>query len=110
MENSEALNAAADHIQIFGHRKHGLGEQGQPTCALGALQAVTGGRDANGWMQPGIKLLRYIERPDVAVWNNAPERTAEDVIAAMRACALIEAAREEQDAAWESYAANVVSA
>jgi hypothetical protein len=41
-------------------------------------------------------------------WNDNQD-SAQPVIATLRACAVIEAAREEQDAAWETYAA-VVSA
>lgn len=37
-------------------------------------------------------------------WNDAPDRTASEVIEVLRACALIESAREEQEAAWETYA------
>jgi hypothetical protein len=37
-------------------------------------------------------------------WNDRGSRTAAEVIEVLRACAVIEAAREEQDAAWETYA------
>jgi hypothetical protein len=37
-------------------------------------------------------------------WNDEPGRTASEVIEVLRATALIESAREEQDAAWETYA------
>lgn len=106
MNTSDVLNKAADHIQRFGHMKgDGFGEGPvlmAPACIIGAIGVATDfavGCDES----VATGSVRNYLGGSVVAWNDAPERTAAEVIEVLRACAVIEQAREEQDAAWATY-------
>jgi hypothetical protein len=114
VETSEVLDLAADHLRrngLFKGGAHGEGDlRTAPACTVGAitLMAIWGNDRAAG--NVAIDQVRDYIGGDVVAWSDAPGRTAEEVVEALRACAVIEAAREEQDAAWETYAPQVVTA
>jgi len=80
---------AADLIEQRGHAKNILEDSNGSLCFVGALSmAVTGYSDAID-LRVGIgiqKMFPFIGQNPVD-WNNAPERTKEEVVSAMRACA-----------------------
>lgn len=96
MEISEVLYGAADHIERYGHC---VGETYQdprnfresPACIIGAMGATTCG-DTN----PAIAAFdRYIgQRHGTPDWSDSHSQP--EVVAALRACAVIEAARESE--------------
>lgn len=96
MNISEALHLGADHIQKFGHIKgvgHGRGSvMTAPSCVIGALNIATLEEPA-AW-SPAISAVASHVGGNVVSWNDAPERTAAEVIETLRACAVIEAAKE----------------
>lgn len=84
---------SADRIECRGHAKDVLCSDDGAVCFRGALV------DAQSWRTFCylLPIHRLAERNmvsflgiqyGVVAWNNAPERTAEEVITAMRACAL----------------------
>lgn len=83
----QLLDAAA-LIEARGHCKHTRLSEGR-FCVLGAIsQVVTG----NPWKlfsenEPCATFARHLGVRAPALWNNAPDRTAEDVIMALRECA-----------------------
>lgn len=110
MKTSEVLLEAARLIDERGWAKGGgwhpqPGDTG-PVCVEGAFNALLGRRmkfECPVWRAFGEYLST---RDDVHInpasglpvqwyWNDHPRRTAEEVTAALRAAALIEAAREE---------------
>ena len=107
MQTSEVLNLAADLIQKKGHWKGGQWDGG--TCAA---NAITDSQGNVSNLEPYHALCGYLGKSDIGdifEWNDAPGRTAAEVIEVLRACAVIEAARQEQDAAWETYAGLVTA-
>jgi hypothetical protein len=119
MKTSEVLNRAADVIQRDGWYQGGYSPDadkamttlvGRPVCALGAihvaadewllwfedLQCWAGGRTPVTDVVAKI-LARHIDHPDLFIpaWNDHEGRTAAEVIEALRAAAIIEAARED---------------
>lgn len=113
---SEVLNRAADLIEERGWNQGGddgawhprPGSAG-PLCIEGALNAILGIR--NKWMCPAWRAVasHLMGRPDVQInpisglpivfaWNDRPERTQNEVIEVLRACAVIEASREREAA------------
>lgn len=98
------LLTAANHIETFGHRKHHYGRQGEPCCASGAIQiAVYGGtaHDLGVGNSPVLadpdrslrlqaaqaELMWHLDVKRIPAWNDAPERTPAQVVAAFRAAA-----------------------
>lgn len=126
MQTSEVLNKAADEIEKRGWMK-GAGwivtrgskasPDDAPVCLEGGIMAALGmritvpeGADVTDehfeplWTCPAyLAVLRHIdgdERPlRLYYWNDHSVRTAEQVIATLRATAVIEAARENAEAA-----------
>lgn len=94
MLNSVALDLAADHIQKHGwwSATDGVVYGDNPKCAHNAIALVA------GQSSPAKEALyRYLGGDHLGVifdWNDAPERTASEVIEVLRACALIEQAKE----------------
>ena len=80
--------AAADLIEIHGHCK-GLRQRREGFCVLGAIsQAATGDPwKFDGHEEPCATFARQIGEMLPAQWNNAPERTKEEVVSALRATA-----------------------
>jgi hypothetical protein len=121
MQTSEVLNKAADQIQERGW-KSGAGwvvtrgseasPDDAPLCLEGGIMAALGmritvpeGDDVTDehfeplWKCPAyLAVQRYIDTDDPRLyyWNDRPHRTADEVIAALRATAVIEAAREQE--------------
>lgn len=126
MNTSEILNRAADLIEEkgwaqaggwYGEEKYG-GSAGGKLCLEGGIQAAMnlpmgGKNDMIFHTCPAFQSVREYLRHTMFyapfAWNDRPERTAEEVIEVLRACALIEASREEQDAAYATYAPNLAS-
>ena len=86
---------SADRIERRGHTKHELCSSQGALCFRGALWNA---KNYYTYEHPGPisdkaedrmgKFLGFTFGSAVVSWNNAPERTAEEVITAMRACAL----------------------
>lgn len=95
MNASEVLNRAADGLERDGWMSPDRCTDGPaPTCAQLAIGRVDG---VVGGMAAERALLSHIGGStvgDIWRWNDAPERTAAEVIEALRAAAVIEAARE----------------
>ena len=131
MNTSEVLNRAADVIEERGWTQGGDSND-QPwdgpngVCLEGGIAAAAGldrrfggfpdlynGCPAYEAVVSHLGLNPMPKRGGAPImdavwqWNDKPGRTASEVIEVLRACAVIEAAREEQDAAWETYAEQV---
>lgn len=119
MNHGEALNRAADIIEAQGFVK---GPQGTavgpgPKCALGAISQAVGHR-VSKWDSgreehyetyitstapaPALAFATYLAKPDAwgtgkptlsVVWTYNDEHEAEDVVAQLRAAAVIEEAK-----------------
>lgn len=100
MNTSSILNKAADLIEHFGF---GTGSTAGGLCVIQAIYR------ANKDGHIAARALEAYLGIDYAAhqWNDAPGRTATEVVEALRACAVIEEARESQDAAWATYASQV---
>lgn len=77
-----ALLAAADLIEEYGHARSSFGCLGEPMCCLGAISAATGGP----WLGRDFLLL-HLGVDSIANWNDAPGRTKDEVVDALRAAA-----------------------
>jgi hypothetical protein len=95
---SQILNEAADLLEQPGawtQGKDARNELGAGTysadlracsfCILGAIRRV-GGTGHDRWKAVGA-LCRSLGIENIAEWNDAPERTQEEVVAALRASA-----------------------
>ena len=100
MQTSDVLNKAADHIQQYGHHKGAALGGGHwstaSACTIGAISIA--GTDAGGERNT-VELAALAAMichlgTGLVGWNDAPERTASEVVEALRAAALIEAAKE----------------
>lgn len=99
---SEQLERTADYIEQHGHTKGVLENSDGAVCAVGAvLKAV--GCNVNVY-QPVVRAVElYIAPPNVSfsawrnvvVWNNAPERSPQEVIDAFRGAAKQQRIKEE---------------
>jgi hypothetical protein len=101
MTARELLLAAADYIEQYGWAQNTLGEAKEPACARGAMcgAAEQAGTIAEPIDHPGANrlLVAYLEldsdgmqtsdREAIYAWNDADERTAAEVIAALRGAA-----------------------
>jgi hypothetical protein len=119
MKTSEVLYAAADLIQERGWLQGPSGWGGGSLCLEGGMLAAVGQRfgavDMVGfWECPAYRaVMQYLGRDEsraavfagdhprpieaLWAWNDEPERTAEQVIGTLRACAVIESAKETAD-------------
>lgn len=102
MTPEEALLKAADKLGECGWTQGTLKDGDDAMCAVGAVRAALGGHhaltspdecDSEALQMLGDHLglvpkvgYGYMPRA-VAIWNDAPERTAEDVILAMKKAA-----------------------
>ena len=101
MKISETLDKAADHIVEHGWHQgfywptvgHALGEpeyvEGDPCCALGALSVVEGVNVYAGLTMAMGFLGQHLgmNAMSIADWNDTPERTKDEVLAALRGAA-----------------------
>lgn len=94
LPTSEVLNKAADLIEERGWTKGWNRHDG--LCLVDAVAEASRG---GGFFAALSALDRYFDRrpidPPIYHWNDAPERTASEVIEVLRAAALVEAAREQ---------------
>lgn len=118
LTNSEVLNLAADEIERRGWTQAGesddpWGFEGGPVCAEGGLCTALGWRanlygaapETGLTRQPAVRAFgEYLgtERR-IFYWNDATGRTQEQVIEALRACALIEKAKEDNSVSAKEY-------
>ena len=102
MDVAETLDAAADYIEKNGWCQH-MFVAGERTCVLGAivrtrdLPIAAPERLGTGTaiaIAPVTDALRRAVGDGVWEWNDAPGRTAAEVIAMLRAAACTERARE----------------
>lgn len=114
---SETLNRAADLIEergwTFGEGWPIYNRDTSSLCLEGGIMAAQGmAAETHDYEKAVIRCPAYLAVlshldsgfPYLFQWNDRKGRTAAEVIEVLRACALIEAAREDQDAAWETYA------
>jgi hypothetical protein len=110
MKTSDVLNKAADLIEERGWLQgiHGLGTD-RGLCMEGGILAALGrsrddcafrGSQYGGRCPVYNAVMEHLGRADYTEkplwrWNDAEERTADEVIATLRAVAVIESAREE---------------
>jgi hypothetical protein len=89
---ADVLNAAADYIATHGLAKEGFGSDDGPRCLLGAMSTAWQASDMpDSGTNPGCALWgvaagavsQAIGHPGIAKWNDAPERTADEVITAL---------------------------
>lgn len=92
MTAREVLLKAAEVLERDGWRQHDAGFVGQPRCVLGAMRQaclpeLPGGAfaDAQGALHSFIYDRGH--SCGIVVWNDSPGRTADEVIAALRAAA-----------------------
>jgi hypothetical protein len=95
----QLLLDAMDLLEQRGHTKRlFFSAASGGVCLAGAVRvAINDGQIPNDWFSPiqidslyynVIRhLQQYLKTDCIATWNDAPERTAEEVIAAGRACA-----------------------
>lgn len=92
MTRTTIYSKAADYLMEHGWRQHAKGEHGGPRCALGALFSASGMTDlsvaqsdetCHAYVEAVRQLTEHVDG-NVPAWNNAPERTAEDVILAFK--------------------------
>jgi hypothetical protein len=82
------LLGAAAIIEERGLRQHGFGGKytdREPVCALRALDiAAEENGGGNGWGRPRTAIMAHVGCDSVVNWVDAPGRTQEEVLAAMR--------------------------
>jgi hypothetical protein len=86
----QILLEAADLIERDGHCKDVLDDGQGRHCALGATYLSKDGRPTRMGRAAHLAIthLQDMVGANVPAWNNHPDRTAEDVIATLRKCAL----------------------
>lgn len=83
---AEVLECAARHIERDGLRQDGLfGTVDGPCCVVGAMARAAGGHVALDKIGARDALVSYLKVPSVIAWNDAPGRTASEVIEARMA-------------------------
>lgn len=96
MEPHELAARAADYIEEHGHTKFILEDAKGRVCLNGAIIKAGGGSCApralvsipDGWRATMLLVENYLGGPIHPVdWNNAPERTQDEVVAVLRAVA-----------------------
>lgn len=103
---AQILRKAAEALRKKGHTKGTRLNHAGQMCAIGAIEHVTNGNyiddsdaavKALGEHVPQSPIERHTRNPiswAIADWNNAPERTAEEVIATFEAAACCEEHKE----------------
>ena len=89
---------SADYISSHGHTKHQLEDcKTGAVCLSGAIyklcdhwgtQGVDTDNHFNRWLVATGRQAKSFDGNELVTWNNKPERTGQEVIDAMRACAL----------------------
>lgn len=92
---ADVLNRAADHIAAHGHMRgagHGDGPiHSAPACLIGAINLAVDGAPS----REAVDLVHDYLGGSIVLWNDAPERTATEVIEVLRAAAAIEQAKHD---------------
>lgn len=99
--DTKALLDAADYMEKHGHCKGSYRRTRHPesmptVCAFGAILMATDDGDTRS--QAAQRLAAFVgatEDHGVPDWNDAPERTADEVIAALRGAAMTSHKREK---------------
>lgn len=90
MTTSEILLAAADHLERHGWQQWLSGSAGQPCCLVGAIKVACRGVEAD-YIAARNRLYEHLGTssgvPLLVDWNDTFGRTADEVIAALRAAA-----------------------
>lgn len=88
------LHKAADLIEQRGHCKEALEDRHGALCMGGAVNVADTGRSgASGPIkrsEPGIEAIKRLHAfcpPFFTMYNNAPNRTADEAVAKLRECA-----------------------
>lgn len=93
MTAAEVLEKAAEYIERHGWYQGGVNGPGASTCAAGAVNYLTwGSRDGSTYNEgqdtvrcEAFDYLRArLPELDIASWNDAPERTREEVCQKLR--------------------------
>lgn len=92
---ADVLDGAADHIEKYGHHK-GSGFAGpgsdSAACVIGAITIA--GRTGADMLAAEVAVRATLDEPAIARWNDAPERTEQEVLDVLRL-----AAKQERRAA-----------
>jgi hypothetical protein len=80
----KVLLDAADYMEAHGHCKHAIEDSRGRVCLLGAIIRV--GKEH--FYAASDRMRNYTKHPALSDWNNARERTQEEVVAAFRAAAI----------------------
>lgn len=93
MTPREVLLRAADHMEKYGWRQRRRGMRGEPCCAIGAIAAAIPDSEPDDALEMSARaaLRRHARIDDIPAWNDAPDRTAAEVIAALRGAAEVSA-------------------
>lgn len=90
----KVLLGAAQVIRERGWCQKALVDGGGRLCVMGAILAVDTGDPEGDWGDVSNaamdRLYGYLDKQPPMIWNNAPERTAEEVIHALEAAAFSE--------------------
>ena len=88
--HQQTLLRAAEIIRERGLYKGDYGTPGEPRCVLGALREAAGDETGFATEEAASCLMSHLGREALcpSLWNDAPERTADDVVAALQAAAL----------------------
>jgi hypothetical protein len=78
----------ADYVEKHGHCKYALVNERGQVCLLGALRKTMPSWEAEALAHAALIKCVGAFSGFLAGWNDAPERTADEVIDAMRACAM----------------------
>lgn len=90
------LLSAANHIETYGWRQRQFGSVGKPCCVDGAITVAVSNGEASGLPTEGDQTARSMAACEALTkvigqriwgWNDAPDRTQEHVVAALRAAA-----------------------
>lgn len=90
------LLTAANHIETYGHRKHGFGSPQGPCCVAGAISVAVTGKTWQTSLtrtefllrrSAAIDAVQAVIDPYITIWNDDPERTKAEVVAGLRSAA-----------------------
>lgn len=88
---SEALLRAAAHIEQFGWQRYMFGAANEPCCLVGAIRVVLKIPLEEHADERVIKAIERVQKSSkiqsLADWNDAQERTKEEVLNALRKAA-----------------------
>ena len=86
--HQQTLLRAAEIIRERGLHKHGFGNHGEPRCTLGAIAEAANCLEFDSYSAAVVYLQGRVPSRSVIRWNDAPGRTAAEVIKALTEAAL----------------------